>query len=890
MDNRCRLAVLIGLGLGAVFLVTKVLAQSPSLWTVPTNVSKSGAASQSAITVSPDGTLHAVWWDSFDGALYAHTTPGITSTTWTAPVSVPEIFGRRQVDQQTNGVLQSPPRDLRLVASSGGRVFAFWFDEENKLLAAPFQENVLGKSETLATSAAAVEVNPDPNGNLHLLQVNTSSVADNPAGIYYRNYDGERWSDPRLVYSSPYFRTIKPENIRLSVADAGNGRIIVAWDDPQLGQSLYTRSADNAATWSKPQVISTTQGAQARLVSVTATPSSNFLMLWQEPGTGGCGYIQSLSADGGLTWSLPEKVLSGLTRCEEHLSFMPDATGRLWLVGQLANAVATSRNYVSLAKWDGSHWSDPMDVAQFFIDPASGRTITLNCLTIAIAGQSAGLGGCDDAHDIWVARNSVTLDKLLTVEQPVWSQPISLSNASLSIAEQNIPALIDDAGGNFLALWTQDLPSGNGSKGLYGAAENDGRWSRPAALMSASDASASGPSYAAEPALARDGQDRVHAVWSSGTNGEVQYSWTYARDFALPQSWTSPVSLPQPDQLTSWPDIAADSRDGSIYVLYAVPYNEKRGIYLVRSLDSGTTWLTPTVIFDAAAAQWTSVDKPRLALDSASNILHAVWLRTNPPGGVGPQAIYYSRSTDHGVTWSPAVQLAEGDVDWPRLAIPDTQKVYLAWNEAADSSQSGPTTPFKVRGQFSLDGGQRWSAASDVRGFELVSGPVGLVASGSGHMYLAAIGQGVGHEATLVNAEWNGQSWDMVQSLLLGQPAAVSNLAVSAVSPKSGKLMVIARLHTLDQSQVDQVGLSSTERSVTATALVPLPTFTPLPTATAVATPTSIPQPPPRPTINVASSPTSSGSGGPSALLVGAAFAGVIVVGVTALAIWKKRS
>ena len=64
-------------------------------------------------------------------------------------------------------------------------------------------------------------------------------------------------------------------------------------------------------------------------------------------------------------------------------------------------------------------------------------------------------------------------------------------------------------------------------------------------------------------------------------------------------------------------------------MIYAVPYNERRGIYYVRSNDGGTTWLTPILVFDAVAAKWESVDKPRLVLDANANVLHAVWLRAS---------------------------------------------------------------------------------------------------------------------------------------------------------------------------------------------------------------------------------------------------------------------
>jgi hypothetical protein len=869
--------------------ITVVAQTANSPWTTPVNLSRAGAGSQPVIVVSPDGTLHALWWDAIDGIQYARTTGSVTSTTWTDPVAVSAIVGARSLDAATRQETLSAPSQLQMLADARGNVHAFWRNASGSLQNAQTSGANWSSAITLTQSFGAMAVTADMSSTLHLAYTKRSKDTDGPAGVYYRTSQGARWSAPKLIYASPYFRTAIPEQTHVSTAGDRQGHVLAVWNDPQLGQSLYARSADDGSTWGAPQAITSTQGARIQDAYVAATPSNEFLMVWRNPETGGCGYVQSLSSDGGLTWSAPAKVLSGLTRCEEKLSFMPDANGLLWLIGHLDSTTETSRDRVSLAKWDGGRWSDPIDVAQTFIDPGTNRTITLNCLSVAIAGQTAGLSGCDSTQDVWTARNAVTLDQLIALEQPVWSPVVALSDSSVSAAEHDTPALIADSQGNFLALWSQEPASGSGTLELYGATSNGTRWSRPAALMRASDGSTPNVSPMQEPALSIDEQSRVHAVWSIGTNGSVQYSSAFARDFASPQAWSPPISLPTPDNLTSWPDIVADRRGGLVYVVYAVPFNEKRGIYVVRSQDSGTTWLTPTLVFDAAAAQWTNVDKPRLALDATSNILHAAWLHTVPTGGVGPQAIYYARSTDQGATWSEPVKVAEGNVDWPRLAVPDTEKVYLAWTEVSGAGQAGSATPLAVRGQFSPDGGQHWSATSGVSGFEQVSGPIGLTTGGEGQMHLAAIGQGAGQEAVLLNAQWNGQAWEMREPLPLGQHAAVKNSASIAVSPTKGKLTAVLRLRSLGQSQIDRIGIISTGRQITGTQLIPAPTFTPAPTVTAMPKPTSTPQPTPRPAINTDTNSSSAGNSGSSPLIAGGVLAAIIVVAAFVVVVWRQR-
>jgi hypothetical protein len=865
-----------------------VQAQTTTIWSEATNISHSGGASQPAFTVSPDGSLHAIWWDVQDGALYARTTDS-GATKWTPPTVLPEIYGTRTQDTETKQVSLTPPRDLRLIATSVNDVFAFWFDTKSQLVSAVARNGVWGTAEPLAQSILAINAVTSSNGALHIAAARSADSEQQPAGLYYLVNQNGRWSNPRLVYASPYFRALRPGDIHLSIASDAQNQVLITWDDPQLGRSVYARSADGGSSWSAPQSIVSVQEAVAQRTVVAGAPSGEFLMIWQEPGIGGCGYVQSRSADGGMTWTRPEKVLNALTRCNETLSFSPDSSGALWLIGHQEGATETARNRVSLAKLDGNRWSDPLDISHAFSDSATGRVITLGCLRVALSGQTAGLIGCDSLNDLWAARSTVSLDQLITLQRPIWSPVVKLSDAMVSTAENDLPALAADAEGNFLALWSQEAADGSGAIELYGAASDGTRWPDPTVLVRASDGTSSNPSHLQHPAIFLDKQDMVHAVWSTGTNRPLQYSSMHAQDFMTPQAWAAPVPLPSPYGLTSSPDIAVDPSGESVYVAFVVPFNENRGIYLVHSQSSGTTWMTPTLIFDAAAAGWSNIDKPQLALDASGDILHAAWMRPIPAGGVGPQAIYYARSIDQGRTWSSPVKVAEGNVDWPRLAVPAAGQVFLAWNATENIEPANQSTPFKVSGQFSPDGGQRWSPALDIPGFERASGPIALAVGGAGQMYLVATGQGSGQEAILLDARWNGQAWEMHELLPLGQPATAGNAAVAAANPAKGQLMTVLKIHTLDQPGADRTSFRSTWREVELGQTAPLPTFTPAPTAMATPRLTSTPQPTPRPTIKANANLPSTVSGGSNPLITGGVLAALIVVTVFTVIVWRQH-
>jgi len=890
----------VALGIGFAWHVVAQSGESP--WTQPVNVSQSGAASRPVIAVVPDGTLHVLWWDAIDGEQYAQTT-GVTGTTWTEPLSVEAIVGERKVNEQTGRVTLTPPRNVRLVSDVDGAVHAFWFGVYDQLVYAQTLGGWWSGATVVADSAIGMDVAADENGTLHVAYIRPWNSPGNPSGVYYRTTAGFGWSVPVLVYASTYFRTIESSQAHVSIASDGQGDVVVVWDDPKLGQSFYAHSTNEGQSWSEPQQVSIDQAAQVLLARTAFAPGGDFFLLWHDARTGGCGLSQRRSNDGGQTWSSPERVLSGLSRCPDRWQFMLGSSTleegqslalfKLWLVGTFQSGT-TSGGAGVLAAWDGKAWSEPTDVSLSFRHPEADRTVSLGCLGIGVAGQSVGVAGCDANGDVWAARNAVSLDNLATILKPVWSAPQMLSEQNTQ--EAGLPALAADDKGKLYTVWSESPAAGQPGAALYAAAWDGSRWSRAAQVLRSPSVDtglvpgAQAASKAEQPALTADNFDRLHAVWSGGTGGEVFYSWTYVRDATSPQAWSQPVALPAPTLVGSWPDILADPRGDVLHVVYAVPYNEARGIYSLRSDDGGATWLAPTLVFDAVAAGWNSVDKPRVALDAYTGVLHAVWLRGALPGGTSVQAVFYARSTDDGQTWSAPLKIAEGAVDWPRIASVEGQ-VHLVWNQAR--ARGGSTVlSAEVWQQFSLDDGQRWSEPARVRGFEEVSGPASLAAAGEG-LYLIAAGQGEGGESALLYAPWTGQAWGEGEIFGLGQNITPGNAAVAAVLPEKGWLGVALREFVLGQAGTAQFEVVATGREVPAVPVTPAPTFTPLPTQTPAPTSTPLPTPTDRPQLRMTGTPQPVQSGplaGQEPLIVSGALAALVVaVVVLGRIVWGSR-
>ena len=586
-------------------------------------------------------------------------------------------------------------------------------------------------------------------------------------------------------------------------------------------------------------------------------------------------------------------MLSSLTLFDDHFSFSI-ANGQLWLVGRVtadnANAQGSDAvNIVTMAAWDGQAWLAPLDVSLSFLDTATNRTLNLNCLNINLAGQTAAVIGCDSIGDVWSARNSLALKDLNATSNSAWSPVEVISNRTSPVANEGIVATSADRQGNIYTLWSQAAPGNTASIALYGSELISNRWTRPTLLLNAPGASNNNQALAGQPTLITDNLNRIHVVWNSGTTGSIYYAWAYARDFSTASGWSNPVAVPQAAPTTSWPDAAIGPDDDTVYVIYAAPFNEKRGIYFTRSSDNGTTWVTPTQVFDAVEAHWDSADKPRLVFDPSANVLHAIWLRANLPNSLSPRGVYYARSTDDGHTWSQPLALTTGRVDWPRLALNGPGWLVASWTEEAAPEHANAITPFSVVSVASNDGGLHWASPAQVQGFEHVSGPIDLVSDHGGKLYLGAVGQTQNSESAFIYAEWTAPGWSRSENVALNQNPVMGNSSAMALAPETGDLVLSMRLWIFDQQNRGLFQIAATGREVPVTLITPAPTFTPQSTSTPFPTATSQPTVTPRPQLSDNAQLTEATSQGMSPLVLGGVLAAVIVAAVAARTVWVKR-
>jgi len=269
-------------------------------------------------------------------------------------------------------------------------------------------------------------------------------------------------------------------------------------------------------------------------------------------------------------------------------------------------------------------------------------------------------------------------------------------------------------GGRVFVVWQEFTSLGNDDAGRIMMARFSGRPTKNGFDVRVDDQDGAGKWM---PSIAFAGSRPVVA-WiderETGPEGEPLERVYAARGFTGGASFAPAVRIdagaPVPLALhndNKWaPSLAAVKKQ--LLVAWADFRNYQWDIFSARSLDAGITWL-PNVRVDDSQVFERVNERPSVAIDRRGT-MHVAWtdLRSRQPD----TNIFYSRSTDHGQTFSPNVQLDHSKVgfdpntdtpsnQWhPSIAV-DGERVFAAWQD----NRLGNNDVFFTE---SFDGGQHF--------------------------------------------------------------------------------------------------------------------------------------------------------------------------------------
>jgi len=346
-----------------------------------------------------------------------------------------------------------------------------------------------------------------------------------------------------------------------------------------------------------------------------------------------------------------------------------------------------------------------------------------NWVAVWASHDDLGLGlGAD--RDIVVSRSS---DAGIT-----WSDPIALdSTAANDTGGDTDPFVATDGLGNWVCVW-ESRGDGFGVDDDIMAARstNNGvTWSAPVAVndFALVDGSTDNDN---SPVLATDAAGTWLVVWNStrdigGLLGSDEDNLV-ARSTDNGAMWTVAAPLHANASTDSLDDkIPSIATDGNgLWIAVFGSFDDQGGtigvdedILIVRSIDDGDTWTSPSPLNTNAATDDPALDDdgiPRIATDGNGNWV-AVWASFGSLGGTlgNDRDILFARSVDDGVTWSDPAALhasAVGDTgedSMPEIRVDAAGNWIVVWHSFDPVGATGPDSDIFLT--HSVNAGGFWT-------------------------------------------------------------------------------------------------------------------------------------------------------------------------------------
>jgi len=162
----------------------------------------------------------------------------------------------------------------------------------------------------------------------------------------------------------------------------------------------------------------------------------------------------------------------------------------------------------------------------------------------------------------------------------------------------------------------------------------------------------------------------------------------------------------------------------TIHVVYCDRFNLTHGtIYYTRSTDSGLTWSAPVAITSLNANSF----NPAIAVNGSS--IHVVWRNIDTINN--NRSSHYIHSLDGGNTWGNSMTIDSPVADWPAIAVSGNH-VYVA-NDIVTAALPYNTEIFLLHSE---DNGATWSTHQQITFAEGRSEDEALTAQGS-HLFMS---------------------------------------------------------------------------------------------------------------------------------------------------------
>lgn len=320
-----------------------------------------------------------------------------------------------------------------------------------------------------------------------------------------------------------------------------------------------------------------------------------------------------------------------------------------------------------------SHWFAP--AASAFAPPtirvSEGLSTSEEYPSIAFGNEGQVYAGYSrtETSDIMVRADQ---DGWLADGIPIFTTSINANdNAGSALAGGPNVAMAVDGNGSLYVAW-QDLRDFFGPRGVdVRIARSDDHGSSFTGSIAVSDYASS--NIEGLPAIAVGPSGTVYAVWAED-RGSIYFDISFSKSSDQGQTWSPAVRINDVTGVThhTYPRIGVDAQE-RIFVTWLDDETDDR-VLLDRSTDGGGTWVADIEVGPGAGNNYL----PGIAVD-ANDVIHLAWFSDR----AGDGGLYYSRSLDHGLSWSPNIRANEfgytAEYVPPRIAFRADGSVTIAW-------------------------------------------------------------------------------------------------------------------------------------------------------------------------------------------------------------------